>query len=130
MVALPFLQSGARVRPHGGWRKRLELAGQFWDNFEQIADEADVGDLEDRRLVVLVDGDDGLGILHPGEVLDGARNADGNVELRSDDLAGLANLVIVGRIARIDRGAAGADGGAELVGERVEQSMELLRRAE
>ena len=63
-------------------------------------------------------------------MLDGAGNADGDVELRRDDLAGLADLIVIGRIAGVDRGAAGADGGAELVGERVEQAVELLVRAE
>src|SRR3954469_18204819 len=32
----------------------LELFGQLRDDFEQVADEADVGDLEDRRFLVLV----------------------------------------------------------------------------
>ena len=40
--------------------KRLELLGQLGDDLEQVADQADVGDLEDRRVLVLVDGDDGL----------------------------------------------------------------------
>jgi hypothetical protein len=35
-----------------------ELAGEFRDEREQIADEADVCYLEDRGVVVLVDGDD------------------------------------------------------------------------
>ena len=69
-------------------------------------------------------------ILHAGEVLDRAGNADRDIDFGSDDLAGLADLVIVGRIAGIDRGAARADRGAELVGERVEQGVELLGRAE
>ncbi len=71
-----------------------------------------------------------LRILHAREVLDRAGNADRDIDFGRDDLAGLADLIIVGRIARIDRGAAGADAGAELVGERVEQRVELLRRAE
>src|SRR4029079_13868043 len=80
--------------------------------------------------LVLVDRDDDLRILHPREVLDRARNADRDVNVRSDDLAGLADLVVVGRIARIDRGARRADRRAELVGKRVEQRMELLGAAE
>jgi hypothetical protein len=56
---------------------------------EQILDEPVVGDAEDRRLLVLVDRDDDLGVLHPGQVLDRAADAGGDVELRRDDLAGL-----------------------------------------
>src|SRR4051812_22778745 len=81
-----------------------ELLSQFRDDFEQVAHEADVRHLKDRRLLVLVDGDDGLGVLHSGEVLDRARNADGNVEVGGDDLAGLADLIVIGRVARVDRG--------------------------
>src|SRR5690606_31272914 len=39
--------------------------------------------------------------------------ADGDVEIGGDDLAGLADLPIVGGIIGIDGGAGGADGGAE-----------------
>ena len=108
----------------------LELLGQLRDDLEQVADQADVGDLEDRRVLVLVDRDDDLRILHAGEVLDRARNADRDIDFGGDDLAGLADLIVVGRIAGVDRGAAGADARLELVGERIEQRMELLRRAE
>ena len=98
-----------------------ELLRQLRHDREQIADQADIGDLEDRRFLVLVDGDDDLRILHPREVLDRARNADRDIDVGGDDLAGLADLIIVRRIARIDRGARCADRGAELVGERIEQ---------
>jgi curli biogenesis system outer membrane secretion channel CsgG len=90
------------------------------------ATKADVGDLEDRGVFVLVDGDDGLGILHARKVLDRARDADRDVDFGGDDLAGLADLIVVGDIARIDRGARCADGGAQLVGQREDG---LLRRS-
>jgi hypothetical protein len=44
----------------------------------------------------------------------------GDVQLGRDDLAGLADLPVVGRVAGVDRGAAGAERGAELVGQRLE----------
>jgi hypothetical protein len=62
-------------------------------------------------------------------VLDGARDADRDVELRRDDLAGLADLVVVGHEAGIDRGARGAQRGAELVGQRLEQLVVVLAAA-
>src|SRR6185369_5799455 len=80
--------------------------------------------------LILIDGDDRLGILHSGEMLDRARNSDRDIDLRSDDFARLPDLVIVGRIAGVDRGAACPDRGAELVGERIEQGMELLAAPE
>ncbi len=58
-------------------------------------------------------------------MLDRAGNADRDVELGSDDLAGLADLVVVRHEARIDRGARGADAGAELVGDLFEHGEVL-----
>src|SRR5712692_5224824 len=64
-----------------------ELGGELRQRLEQIGDETVVGDLEDRSLLVLVDGDDHLRILHAGEVLDGAGNPDRDIELGRHDLA-------------------------------------------
>src|SRR5258707_15280616 len=83
-----------------------QLGVELRHQLEEVADEAVIGDLEDRRLLVLVYGDDDLGILHPGEMLDGAGNADRDIEIGGDDLAGLADLVVVGHEAGIDGGAA------------------------
>jgi hypothetical protein len=58
-----------------------------------------------------------LRVLHARQVLDRARDADGDVEIGRHDLAGLAHLPVVRRKARIDRGARGAHGGAQLVGQ-------------
>ena len=84
---------------------------------EQVADDAEVGELEDRRLGVLVDRDDRLGRLHAGAVLDGAGDADRDVELRRHGHAGLADLHGVRHPAGVDDGARGADGRAERVGQ-------------
>src|ERR1700739_188123 len=75
------------------------------DDLEQVAHDAKIRDLEDRCFGILVDGDDGARILDAGEVLDRARDAHGDVELRGDDLAGLADLHLVGRVAGIHRRA-------------------------
>ena len=53
-------------------------------------------------------------------MLDRAGDAVGDVELRRDRLAGLADLVGVRVPARVHRGARGADGGTERVGERLD----------
>jgi hypothetical protein len=54
-------------------------------------------------------------------VLDRTGDTDGDVQLRRDDLAGLADLHVVGHETRIDRGARRADGGAQLVGNALEE---------
>src|SRR3954451_21627551 len=46
-----------------------QLLVEFGQDLEQIADKAVIGDLEDRRFVVLVNRDDDLRIFHAREVL-------------------------------------------------------------
>ena len=82
-----------------------------------VANDAVVGDFKDGSFGVAVDGDDGFALVHAGEVLDGAGDSDGDVGLRLNGFAGLADLLGVGAPACIDDGAGCADGGAELVGE-------------
>src|SRR6202042_877288 len=76
-----------------------ELRGELWQCRVEIGDQAVIGDLEDRRLLVLVDRDDDLGILHPRQMLDRARDADRDIELWRHHLAGLPDLPVVGRVA-------------------------------
>ena len=66
-------------------------------------------------------------ILHAGEMLDRAGNADRDIKFGGNDLAGLADLVIIGDKAGVDRGARGPDRGTELVGDLFEQ-MEIVAR--
>src|SRR6185295_4636512 len=100
--------------------------GQLGKRLVEIGDQAIVGDLEDRRLLVLVDRHDHLGILHAGEMLDRARDADRDVELRRHHLAGLPDLPVVRRVAGVDCGARGADRGTELVGDRLDIFGEIV----
>ena len=66
---------------------------------------------------ILVDGDDGARILDAGEMLDGAGDADGHVQLGRDDLSGLPDLHVARHVTGIDRGARSAHGGTDLVGQ-------------
>src|SRR5689334_1533504 len=93
---------------------------QLGHDLEEIAHDAIVGNLEDRGFLVLIDRNDGLAVLHAGEMLDRAGDADGDIEVGRHDLAGLANLVVVGHVAGVHGGAAGAETGTELVGQRLE----------
>src|ERR1700678_4215927 len=100
--------------------------GQFRNRLIQIRHQAIIGDLEDRRVLILVDRDDDLGVLHAGEMLDRAGNTDRDIELRRHHLAGLSHLPVVRRISGIDRGARSTDAGAEFVGERLDIFGEIL----
>src|SRR5690242_4862703 len=127
-----MLRRSAAQRPSLEARRpsQLQCLLQFRQELEQVADQAIVGDREDRRVGILVDGDDDLRILHAGEVLDRAGYATGNVEVGGNHLAGLADLEVVRRIAGIDSGARCTDRRAKLVGNRLEIFLEILRRLE
>src|SRR3954453_11619773 len=105
---------------------RLHGLGELGHDLVEIADHAEVGELEDRGVGVLVDGHDVLGGLHADLVLDRARDARGEVQLRRDGLARLADLGRVGVPAGVDHRASGGDGAAERARERLERVEALL----
>src|SRR3954454_4165586 len=71
---------------------RLHGLGQLRHDLVEVADHPEVAELEDRRVRVLVDREDVLGVLHPDLVLDRAGDARRQVQLRRDGLPGLADL--------------------------------------
>src|ERR1700758_207662 len=68
------------IRRRGGTRAaRIASAEQLLDlrdDLKEIAHQAEIGNLEDRRLAVLVDRDDGACVLDAGEVLDRTGDSD------------------------------------------------------
>src|SRR5258706_8076851 len=95
MMIVPRARSGGDHLVEGG--------GELRNDLEEVAHEAVVGDLENRRLDILVDGDDHLAVLHSREMLDRAGYPDRDVEIGRHDLAGLAHLIVVRYVARVDR---------------------------
>ena len=63
-------------------------------------------------------------------MLDGTRDAGRDVELRRNDLAGLAHLPVVGRIAGVHRCTRGPQGSTQPVGQRLQHGLELLGAAQ
>src|SRR3954463_16469925 len=112
-------------------RALLGLHGlrQLGQDLVEIAHDAEVGELEDRGVRVLVDRHDVLGVLHADLVLDRAGDARGQVQLRRDGLARLADLRGVGVPAGVDHRAGGRHGAAERVGELLAE-LEALGLAE
>src|SRR5215212_4148146 len=96
MTPMRLIIVGTPNNPAGRVPKKLFLLdrrGQLRNDLEQIPDDAVVGHLENRRFLVLVDRHDRLAVLHSGEMLDRAGNANGDVEVGGDHLAGLTDLV-------------------------------------
>src|SRR3546814_19285423 len=61
-------------------------------------------------------------------MLDGSGDTYGDVEVGCHHFAGLAALVVVGHEAGVDRGARGADGGAQLVGDALPHAATIAAR--
>src|SRR6476659_9908284 len=76
-----------------------ELGLELGYGLEEIGDQTVIGDLEDRRFLILVDRDDHLRVLHPGKMLNGSGDTDRDVELRRHHFSGLPHLVVIGNIA-------------------------------
>src|SRR4051795_11783327 len=100
---------------------RLHRVGELGQDLVEVPDDAEVGELEDRRVRVLVDRDDVLGVLHADLVLDRARDPGREVQLRRDRLAGLADLRGVRVPAGVDHGPGGRHGASERLGQRLAQ---------
>src|SRR5207248_9448937 len=103
--------------------------GDLGHDLVHIAHHAEVAELEDRRVRVFVDRDDRAGALHADLVLDGAGDAESDVELRRHGLAGLTDLRRIRVPARVDDRAGRADRAAEGLRELL-RKREVLGRAE
>src|SRR3984885_3567953 len=121
-----FIMTAISYRSDTLFSELAERFGQLRNRLIQIRDQAVIGNLEDRRFLVLVDRHDDLGILHAGEMLDRAGNADRDIKFGRYHLAGLADLPVVRRVAGVDRGTRGADGCSQFIGERLDIFGEIL----
>jgi hypothetical protein len=72
----------------------FEFFDEGGNDFEEIADDAVIGDFEDGRVLILVDGGDGARALHAHHMLDGAADAQREIKLGRDGLAGAADLAV------------------------------------
>src|SRR5260370_40281213 len=104
----------------------LRFLRQRGDEIKQVAHHAVVGDLEDRRLGIFINGDDGARALHAHNMLDGAADADGQVKFWRNRLAGAADLAVHGQPAGIAYGTRRGNLAAQRVGQRLGQLDVLL----
>src|SRR3954469_9191850 len=87
----------------------LHRLGELGEDLVEVADDPEVGELEDRGVRVLVDRHDVLRRLHADLVLEGTGEPRREVELRRDGLARLADLGGVRVPSRVDDRARGGD---------------------
>src|SRR5699024_3706992 len=97
------------------------------NDLEQVAHDAEVSDIEDRGLAVLVDRDDGLRRLHAGLVLDRTGNAQCHIQLRRHGDTGLTDLMRLGDVTGIDCRTRSTESGPEDTGELADEIEGLLR---
>ena len=123
---MPFAGHGSCCLQAGSSLGGLDLLDEFGNDLVQIADDAVSGNVEDGGVLVLVDGDDVLGVLHTGNVLDGTRDAQGNVDAGMHGLTGLADLVVSRQPALIGDGTGSTDNTAQSLGQLLSQLDALL----
>ena len=90
-----FFMAEAEGRRFARAQRALKASANRHD-VEGIAHDAVVRRLEEGGLGVLVDDHDDLGSVDAGEVLDGAGDADGDVQVGPDGDAGLSDVFVVG----------------------------------
>src|SRR3954470_6304751 len=107
----------------------LQELRELRDDLVQVADHTEIGELEDRRVAILVDRDDRPRALHADLVLDRTGDSDGDVQLRRNALARLSDLRRVRVPAGVDDRSRCGDSTAERLGELFDE-LEVLRPAE
>ena len=65
----------------------FDFFGEDRDRFEQIANNAVISNVEDGSFRIFINSNDGLRVLHADEMLYGAGDANGHVQLWRDGLA-------------------------------------------
>ena len=93
--------------------RQCRAAGQLVEHGVGVGDDGQVGHLHHRAVRVGVDADDVGGRAEPGRVLDGAADAEGEVQVGVDDDAGRADLALVADPAAVGDDAGGAHRRAE-----------------
>ena len=93
---------------------------QFLDDLIGVCDDRVVRVLQDRGPGIGIDRDDLTGAQDPAQMLDGAGDAEGDIELWLYGDSGLPDLKAVVRIARGDRASGGAEHRAAALGEQGE----------
>src|SRR5258707_12139197 len=68
--------------------------GEGGHDFEDVADDAVVGDFKNRGVRILVDGDDSAPAFHAYHVLNRAPDAESEIKFWADGLSGRANLAV------------------------------------
>src|SRR5215471_10483523 len=94
----------------------LQLFGQSGHDFEDVSDNAIVGNLEDGGVLVLVDRNNGARALHADDVLNGAADAQRKIKLRCHGLAGAPDLALHRKPAFVADGSGGSDFRAQSFG--------------
>src|SRR5213076_1065121 len=109
--------------------ERVELTDHFREDFEQIADDPIVRDLEQGRLRVDVDHQDLVRLLHSRQMLDRAADPHGDVEFRPYRHPGLSDLQGLRHPTAVDGLSGSRDRPSKAVREILEQ-LEVLRVSE
>src|SRR5699024_8984372 len=104
-----------------------ELINNLRQHLKQIPHHTKIRHLKNRGVFILVDGNNGFGGLHTGQVLDGPRNTHRNIQVRRYGDTGLTHLQVMRHIAGIHGSTRGTNGRVELISQILDQREILCR---
>ena len=107
----------------------LDLSSKCRNYFIQITNYAVISNVEDVGILILVDSNDAVRAAHACYVLDSAGDTASNVKLRSNGLAGLANLVSMCDPAAVNSCTGSTYYAAEQICKGLKSGVESLRAA-
>src|SRR5659263_624531 len=106
-------------------RDSPDIINNGWNYLEYITHDPICGNLKDRGVFILVNGDYDIRTLHSNKVLDSAADAAGDINFRPDSLAGLSNLAFSRHPTRFHNSARTTNYAAQLISKLL-QHHEIL----
>src|SRR5271166_344249 len=122
LIHFPF----ASTREFCRGQMLTEGFGQRGQDLHRVADDGVRCKIEDRRILILVDGDDDVGRLHPHAVLNRTGDAGSDIELRPHGLTRLAHLPIGAHPTGLHHRPCGAHFRAQHLG-KIPHQLKVLR---
>src|SRR6476619_5030310 len=104
----------------------LQFLDELGHDLVRVAHQTKIGNVEDGRVWVAIDGHNCAGVFHARQMLYGAGDTYCDVEFRRYDFSRLADLQLVGRNTCVDKRARAADRAAKRIRQFADEPLEVF----